>query len=131
MQAATPATINFNEGICMSEVEIQEVKEVWLTIGNTDNTEGRGSSLILAVSELKETAVRLGYKKGVMGSNAHVEKSIAVKINWNWFTRREITKPTKEDEQENMRNYNASVAKEKALGLGMTEEEIAFLKGTK
>lgn len=112
-------------------VEIQEVKEVWLTIGNTDNTEGRGSSLILAVSELKETAVRLGYKKGVMGSNAPVKKSIAVKINGNWFTRREITKPTKEDEQENMLNHNASVAKEKALGLGMTEEDIAFLKGTK
>ncbi|MBA7800573.1 hypothetical protein HV170_03430 [Citrobacter freundii] len=62
-------------------MEILESKDVWVTIGCRDNTEGRGPSYVMHVCESKETAIRLGKKKYVQGSDCPVEKGIAVRVS--------------------------------------------------
>lgn len=46
-------------------VEIKETKDVWLTVTNSDLTEGRGRPVILYVCDSPVTAIRLGKKKSV------------------------------------------------------------------
>ena len=43
-------------------MEIQDTKQVWLAMTNTDCTEGRGRQYPKFVCEKKATAIRLGKK---------------------------------------------------------------------
>ena len=81
----------------MEEFKITESKQVWLTIGNTDNTEGRGFPVVLYVCHSRETATRLGKKRYVQGSDCPVEEAFAVKIGSRWLVPGVIQAETSED----------------------------------
>ncbi|WP_413730841.1 hypothetical protein [Sodalis sp. RH22] len=109
-------------------VEIKEEKTVWLTIGNTDNTEGRGYSVVLYVSESRETATRLGKKKYVQGSDCPVEQAIAVKVGSRWLVPGEIKKESEADKALRLQNESRNAVIKKMRESGFSEQEISILK---
>ena len=64
-----------------NEMKIEDSKKVWVAWSNTDLTEGRGKPIPKAVCEEESTAVRLGKKGDVQGSDCYISESIAVKLN--------------------------------------------------
>ncbi|MCW2477711.1 hypothetical protein [Candidatus Symbiopectobacterium sp. NZEC135] len=107
--------------------EIKEEKTVWLTLTNDDLTEGRGYQRVLHVCETEETAIRLGKKKYVQGSNCPVEKSIAVKIGHEWFVPGNIESESTDDKKLRLINESRNAVIEKMRQAGFTEEEISKL----
>jgi hypothetical protein len=103
-------------------------KEVWLVITNTDTTEGRGWDKILYYCTSKSTAERLAIGKGVQGSMARVEARKAFLINKDWNCKIDLELPTKQDNEKDELYKKQQEVKEKALKLGLSEEEIKLLK---
>lgn len=110
-------------------------KTLYASMVNTDLTEGRGHNYIMAISESKATAERLGKGRNVQGSNARVEKITAYyipksnKVSYGtWYVPQGfIHSPTKEDLEEEKR-ANQEEAKTILLekfkkGESLTEEE--------
>lgn len=85
----------------MKTYKIEESKEVYQVISNSDLTEGRGWPVVLFTCELESTAIRLSHKRGVMGSDAYVEKSIAIKLEGmhRWFIQDVLQSPSEEDKK--------------------------------
>lgn len=103
---------------------------------NTDLTEGRGWQIPLAVCEFEATARRLGVKKNVQGCDCPVEQSEIYLINNRWYGPINLISPSKEDTaiETKIRAAEAALAAkmvviEKAKALGLSEEDIAVLKG--
>ncbi|NMC25021.1 MAG: hypothetical protein GYA32_14875 [Serratia sp.] len=109
------------------EIKIKEVKDVWLTIGNSDLTEGRGRPVILHVCESPVTAARLGKGKSVQGCDADVERSVAVKIGYRWLVPWEITPESPQDKSIRERNEARDVVINKMRENGFTDAEITAL----
>ena len=76
---------------------IQDEKTVWYVGINSDLTEGRGTEVIIGVTELPETARRIAHKRNVMGSDGNVFPGQAYKINGRWYVRGDITQPSAEE----------------------------------
>lgn len=108
-------------------MEIQETKTVWVAWTNTDNTEGRGRQVPKAVCETKATALRIGRRGYIQGSDCPVSSRIAVKINNSWLVPGVIHIATREDEAKQKRIDEQQTAIEKAKSLGLTDEDIANL----
>lgn len=108
-------------------IEVKEHKDVWLTIGNTDNTEGRGYPVILYVCESFETANRLGKKRFVQGSDCPVEKSVAVKVGNRWLVPGSIEAESAEDERLRLTKESKQSVIDKMRLSGFTEDEISRL----
>jgi len=111
----------------MQDIQISESKPVWLTIGNTDNTEGRGRPIVLYVSESKETAMRLGEKRYVQGSHCPVEEAVAVKVGSRWLVPGQIQPESKQDADLRQRREKREAILERIKSAGFTEEEIKTL----
>lgn len=47
-------------------MKITNIKEVYVVVGNTDNTEGRGDLYPICFCEKESTAIRLSEKRGLM-----------------------------------------------------------------
>ena len=105
-------------------------REVWLVKSNTDCTEGRGREYVKYVAETEATAIRLGLKGYVQGSNCPVVKGFAVKINNTWFAPCEIKTPSKEDIAAQERIDRQRTAHQKAIAAGLTDEDIKALGET-
>ncbi|EPV7104195.1 hypothetical protein ACV9XY_000195 [Citrobacter freundii] len=108
-------------------MEITSYKDVWLVVGNTDLTEGRGFSVILHVCDSKETAERLGKKKYVQGSDCPVEKSKAFLINKRWHVPGEIIPESDNDCRLRMAREKRESVISKMREQGFSEEEIQAL----
>lgn len=104
-----------------------ETKEVWVAWTNTDLTEGRGQRVPLAVCELETTAIRLGRKGSVMGSDCHVTKATAVFLG-HWLVPGVIDAGTKADSAALMALNMRRSAEAKAKAAGLTDEEIKVLR---
>lgn len=105
--------------------EITEEKTVWLTMTSDDLTEGRGYQRILHVCETEETALRLGKKKYVQGSNCPVEKAVAVKVGRTWLVPGRIEPESDDDKKLRLVNESRTAVIEKMRQAGFTEEEIS------
>lgn len=108
--------------------EIVDTKTLYATISNTDLTEGRGSSVLLAVSEIESTAIRLGHKRYVMGGDCPVEHITAYKINGSWCFAGVITKPSEDDIKQQAKIDLKKETITKAKLLGLSDDDIANLK---
>ena len=108
-------------------MEIQETKKIWIAVTNTDCTEGRGFQRPKAICETKATAIRLGKKGYIQGSDCPVEDGIAVKVNDRWFYPWIMERASKEDiaAQKKLDEYQAVL--NKARELGLTPEDIKAL----
>lgn len=74
------------------EVEVEEMKQVWVVWTNGDRTEGRGIEFVLHVCSEYETAVRLGKCRG---SNCRTTKETAFRVGRRWFVPGYIEPETK------------------------------------
>ena len=108
-------------------MEIQETKKIWIAVTNTDCTEGRGFQRPKAICETKATALRLGKKGYIQGSDCPVEEGIAVKVNNRWLVPWPIETASSEDfaAQKRLDEYQAVL--NKARELGLTPEDIKTL----
>ena len=107
--------------------EIQETKQVWVAWTNTDCTEGRGYQYPKAVCAKESTAVRLGRKGSVQGSDCNRTEQIAVKVNNNWLIPGRIEQSTTSDDIYQKKIDAKRAAVEKATAAGLTEEEIQLI----
>lgn len=76
---------------------IQDEKTVWYVGINSDLTEGRGTEVIIGVTEMPETARRIARGRNVMGSDGNVFPGQAYKINGCWHVRGDIIQPSAHD----------------------------------
>lgn len=78
-----------------------EKKEVFVTYTNTDCTEGRGADVPIAVCELEATAIRLGRKRYVQGSDGPIRKAELIELDGKWYYPSQavyVVPPTKEEQ---------------------------------
>ena len=104
-----------------------KTKPVWVAWTNTDLTEGKGYRRVLCVCEAEATAIRLGYKKSVMGSNCPVTKETAARVNGQWLVPGYINPPSRDDVMKQKKMDAKAAALKKAQALGLTEDEISYL----
>jgi hypothetical protein len=107
--------------------EIQEVKDVWLSMTNSDCTEGRGYQYAKNVCESKATALRLGKKGYIQGSDCPVKKSIAVKVGNIWLIPGRIEQATKEDDLMQKKLDEAEDMLKKLEAAGFTKDDVKKL----
>ena len=105
-----------------------ETKDVWVAWTNTDLTEGRGYPIPLAVCELETTAIRLGRKGSVMGSDCHVSKATAVFFGC-WLVPGVIEPATSADGAAQMALNARRSAEAKAKAAGLSDAELKALRG--
>ncbi len=108
--------------------DIQDFKMVFVAWSNSDLTEGRGYSIPYAVCESKSTALRLGRKKSVQGSDCRVTREIALKVDGKWLGPTRIERSSKEDDAGDERIAKRIAAIEKAKAAGLTADEIAAIR---
>lgn len=108
-------------------MKITNSKDVYVAWTNTDLTEGRGRQIPLAVCKVMATAIRLGHKGSVMGTDCDITKEKAFEIDGKWVGPTRILPSTLEDDKVQVVANAKSEAIAKAKSLGMTEEEIAAL----
>jgi len=113
--------------------EIIDTKTVYVTFTNSDLTEGRGYQIPIHVCESPTTAVRVGLKKYVMGSNCPTKSIEMIRLDkMGWYISSEaiqLIKPSKEDNRADEMNASAQAAYNKAKSLGMTDDDIKSLMG--
>jgi len=112
-------------------MKIEDAKTVWVAWTNTDLTEGRGLQIPKAVCEMKTTAVRMGKKGSVQGTNCNVTKETAVKIAGSWLVPGRIHSATREDKAEQERIDARADALKRAKEAGLTDEDVRLLAGAK
>lgn len=108
-------------------MEIENTKQVWVAWTNTDLTEGRGFPIPKAVCEMASTAVRLGRKGSVQGSDCHVTEETAVKIAGRWLVPGKIHTATKEDKAAQDKADARAGALSRAKEAGLTDEDLRLL----
>ena len=99
---------------------ILETKPCWLVVSNSDRTEGKGKSVILAVTWSRSTANRRARGMGVMGSDAEVRPSTAVRTRDGWLAATQILDPSDSDLAQDKLEEERQVALQKARDLGMS-----------
>jgi len=108
-------------------MEIQNSKTVWVAWTNTDCTEGRGRNIPKVVCDLEATAIRLGRKGSVQGSDCQVSDHLAVMVNNCWLIPGVIHAQTAEDVKTQNLIDKKQAAIEKAKAAGLTEEDLKLL----
>ena len=97
--------------------------KLWVTISNTDLTEGRGKPVIIAYSKTKSYALAQGKGKGVQGSSCRVDEQYFLVDEFGSVYQEVGRLDPNEPEQS-----PEELAVKKALSLGLTPEEIQLLK---
>lgn len=115
-----------------------DARKVFIAWTNTDLTEGRGWEYPLAICELEATANRLGKGNYVQGSDCRVTEFTAVYHGGYWCAPYRLVAATDEDHRKEAQIADArrrkaarDAAIEKAKQLGLSEDDIAALKGEK
>lgn len=118
-----------------NNVELQDEKDIFGVVVNSDPTEGRGYNYTKYLCEKESTAIRLAKKADVQGSDGSVVKLQAIKINGVWFyPNAYIKQPNQHDlyiEEELISQRIKQKAKDNALKkaekLGLDDQDIKIL----
>jgi len=113
----------------MAKNEQPETCKAWMATRNSDLTEGRGWQVIIAICSIKATAMRLAHKADVQGSDGGVEPIELIKHNGRWYGPVNIEAGTNEDKAAQAKIAIREAAETKARAAGLTEEDIAALRG--
>jgi N-acetylglucosamine-6-phosphate deacetylase len=114
----------------MSDIKIQDTKDVWVAWANTDNTEGRGFDYPKYVCQTEATAIRKGKNGFVQGSNCPVSKSIAIKIDNTWLVPGKIVQATSQDMRFQIELDRRRSLIEKAKKAGFTDDDLKLMAST-
>lgn len=86
----------------------------------------------IAVCKMKTTAIRLARGRYVQGSNGPVRPMNLIQVDGNWYAPTalvNVIEPSKEDLEAHEAAERRHAVLEKAKSLGLTDEDIATLKG--
>lgn len=124
------------------KLNFTEQKKVFAVYVNTDLTEGRGQECLIALTENKFTALRLGKGKDVQGSDARiVEKKMYFvptdpvhRFMGEWYGPASFVHKPTEDDLKTEKEHNNKTAQNILLekfkkGETITEEERAIILG--
>lgn len=112
------------------DLKILDAKDVWVAWTNTDLTEGRGHQIPRVVCASETTAIRLGKKGYVMGTDCPVTKSIAVRLKGTgWLLPGRIIEPSAEDLLQDAAREELRAIEDKARAAGLTDDDIKALRG--
>jgi hypothetical protein len=108
--------------------------EVFAVEDNSDHSEGRGRHFIKAYTTSETCAKRIAKRGYVQGSDNPISITALYEIDGHYFpinSEVRLRTPTEEDIKKDdfLKSYDGIV--EKALGLGLTEEEIDILNNAK
>lgn len=111
--------------------------EAFVVWQNTDLTEGRGRVLPIRVCKTEATARRLAKKQDVQGSDCMITcEAIEKGPGGHWYGPVALVEPTTEDRNMQLGLDRQAEAKErrenaieKARQLGLTDEDLAALRG--
>jgi hypothetical protein len=95
--------------------------------GNTDTTEGHGSSYPVCISESRACAIREGRKQYVMGTDCPVEPFDAPYVDGRWLVPGFFQTPSREDELNDKAYKEQQEALEQLKAMGATKEQIEKL----
>lgn len=104
--------------------DVNDIVKIWVVWSNTDLTEGRGNSFPKYLCSKESTALRLRKGCGVQGTNGDITEENAYFIGNKLYAPAMILNSTKEDDREQERLDKKKIAIEKALKLGLTNEDI-------
>ena len=107
---------------------ILETKPCWLVVSNSDRTEGRGKRVVIVVTWSRTTADRRAKGMGVMGSDADVQPSTAVRTQDGWLAVTQILDPSESDLAQDKLEEERQVALQKARDLGMSPRELEIIQ---
>lgn len=121
--------MKFIEKIDMNDkCDAQNTRKLYVTVSNTNLTDGAGLPRPIAVSSSYSTAYRLGKGKSVQGSNCYVETVVAKYIEKEWMIPMSsvmIEVPTEQD----IKDDEKMILINKVKDMGLTEKEINILVG--
>jgi hypothetical protein len=106
-----------------------KTKPIFVVFANTDLTEGRGRMYPKHVCEKFATATRLAKGADVIGSNATVKEGVAVFYSGQWYAPRDITQPSKDDEQMQAVHDKRAEVLARAKAAGLSDDDLKYLKG--
>lgn len=102
-------------------------KKIYVAMSNSDLNEGKGRQYPLFFCWLRATAVRLGKKKYVQGTDCPIKESWAYMIDGHWHVKHAIQDPTIADEKAETMLRDIDAATQKALDAGLTIKEVSLL----
>jgi hypothetical protein len=113
----------------MSMLEVKS-REVFAVMGNRDLTEGRGGNFVKSYCEVYATAVRLGNKGYIQGSNCPIETRPLYKIEefGRWLGPVEIFPPSQADTKHQLTLDKYKSAMAAAVSAGLTQEQIKLIQ---
>ncbi len=88
----------------------------------------RGRSSPSPYAACEATAIRLGKKKYVQGSDCPVSQEELIRVGSRWYGPVDVKPPTREDDAAQVIIDARTAARDKAKPLGMTDEELAALR---
>jgi hypothetical protein len=98
---------------------------VW---GNMDLTEGRGPEFPMFICQSLTTAIRMGQKRGVQGSDCHVSEMPLLRYA-GWFYGPVRVQPMTDEDGKNEKALDArKKAMDKARAAGLTDEDLKALR---
>ena len=100
---------------------------MYIVYTNSDLTEGRGWEHPLYYTESMSTAVRLGRKKYVQGTDCPVYEKKVYKLGNTYYAPVKLEPATVEDKKQDELRELKLAALEKAKAAGLTEEELRLL----
>ena len=113
------------------EIKIIDEKKGYATISNTDLTEGRGSEIVVCISDNEITAKRMGESRYIQGGDCPIEEVTLIKLNLDgrqrWYGPIKLQPSTDSDMKKAEMLKRKKIAIEKIKSLGMPEEEIKQL----
>lgn len=105
-----------------------ETRPVFIAWTNTDLTEGRGAQIPLCICASRTTAERRGRGKYVQGTDCNVTEEIGIKYKNQWYYRGHLILPSSDDTLNDAKAKEREEILDKALSLGLTQEDIEKLK---
>ena len=104
----------------------ESTKELFVTVSNTNLTDGNGYRLPIYISSSYTTAYRLGKGKSVQGSDCYIETVIAKKVDGEWMIPMSSVVIRKPSDSDKFNDEKINILK-KAKEMGLSEKEIEIL----
>ncbi len=109
---------------------VEESQTVFVTVQNTDLTEGRGNRVPIHICNSRTMAERLGRGRDVQGTDCKVYEKTAVLIDGKWLGPCHIEYATQEDHNKDTAAEEKKAAIVRAREAGVSEDDIkAMLQG--
>ena len=127
MAAVNEARAGLNPAPPAAPSPVLRTRQVWVAWTNTDLTEGRGNQQPLVVCESQTTAIRLGAKKYIMGTDCPVDLQTAILIKGKWLVPGVVELPSPADVQQDAKRAEKDAARQRVKDAGVSDADLKTL----